>query len=207
MKIYFVRHGESTYNAKELFQHGNVPLSEKGKKQAEFLAKRFTKIPIDLIISSHYSRGKETAEIINKKLKKKIIFSKLIGEMKMPKESIGKYAFSDEVRKIKEAIIKNAGNPKWHYSDEENFTECKRRIGKFFKYLNGLKEENVLIVSHGGPIRMMVMFMIFGNKIKPETFYKFIDVFRVTNTGITMCEREKNGHWNLWTFNDHAHLG
>lgn len=33
MKVYFVRHRESEYNAKELFQHGDVPLSEKGKRR------------------------------------------------------------------------------------------------------------------------------------------------------------------------------
>lgn len=38
MRVYFVRHGESEYNAKQLFQHGDVPLSEKGRKQAEFLS-------------------------------------------------------------------------------------------------------------------------------------------------------------------------
>lgn len=207
MKVYFVRHGESEFNAKELWQHGDVVLSEKGKKQAEFLAKRLSKIPIDLIVSSSYVRAKETAEIINKKLKKRIVFTELAGEKRMPKESIGKYAFSDEVAEIKNAMIKNANNPLWRYSDEENFTEFKNRIERFFNYLNSLKEENVLVVSHGGPIRMTVLFMMLDNKINPELYYKFIELFRIKNTGLTMCEREENGHWNLWVFNDHAHLG
>ena len=207
MKVYFVRHGESEYNIEKLWQHGNVPLSEKGKKQAEFLAKRFTKIPIDLIISSPQSRGKETAEIINKKLKKKVVFSGLVGERKMPRESIGKYAYSKEVMVIEKAMRKNAKNHGWRYSDEENFAEFKGRIQKFFGYLNKLKEENVLVVSHGGPIKLTILFMIFGNGFEPETYHRFTDVMRLTNTGITMCERDKNGHWNLWVFNDHSHLG
>jgi broad specificity phosphatase PhoE len=207
MKVYFIRHGESEYNAKKLFQHGDVSLSEKGRKQAEFLAKRLAKIPIDLIVSSSCARAEETTEIINKKLKKKIIFSELIGEKKMPTESIGKYAFSDEVIKIRKAMRKNAGNPDWHYSNEENFSEFKSRIKKFFEYLNNLKEKNILVVSHGGPIRMTILFMMFGNDFEPEIYYKFIDVFRLTNTGITLCEKEESGHWNLWAFNDHSHLG
>jgi len=208
MKVYFVRHGESEYNAKELFQHSEVLLSKKGKEQAKFLGKRFSKIPIDIIISSPHARAKETAEIINKKLKKKISFSGLIGERRMPKESIGKYAFSEEVTKIKEAMRKNTNNSSWHYSDEENFSDFKIRIKKFFKYLNSLKEENVLIVSHGGPIRMTILSMMFkeGN-IDLEFYHKFNDLFRITNTGITMCEKQKDGHWNLWTFNDYHHLG
>ena len=111
MKVYFVRHGESEYNAKSLFQDGKVLLSEKGKQQAQVLAERFLNIPIDIIISSPYPRAKKTAEIINKKIKKKIIFSELIGERKMPKETIGKYAYSDELIKIKDLMRKNAKNP------------------------------------------------------------------------------------------------
>ncbi|KKS07077.1 MAG: Phosphoglycerate mutase [Parcubacteria group bacterium GW2011_GWF2_43_11] len=207
MKVYFVRHGESEYNIEKLWQHRKVPLSENGKKQAEFLAKRFTKIPVDVIISSPHCRSRGTAEIISRKLKKKAIFSELVGERKMPEESIGKYAYSKEVRKIEKAMRQNAKNPKWHYSNEESFAEFKGRIRKFFGYLNKLKEDNVLVVSHGGPIRLTILFMILGDDFEPEIYYKFIDVFRMTNTGITMCERQENGHWNLWAFNDHAHLG
>lgn len=207
MKVYFVRHAESEYNIEKLWQHRKVPLSEKGKRQAEFLAKRFTKIPVDLIISSPHSRSRETAEIINKKLKKKVVFSRLVGEKKMPRESIGKYAYSEEIVAIEKAMRKNAKNPEWHHSDEENFAEFKGRVQKFFKYLNKLKAENVLVVSHGGSIKLIVLFMIFGDGFGPETYYKFTDVMRLTNAGITMCEREKNGHWNLWVLNDHSHLG
>ncbi len=208
MKVYFVRHGESEYNAKKLFQDSNVLLSEKGKKQAKFLAKRLSKISIDVIISSPYPRAKKTAEIINKKLKKEIRFSELIGERKIPKESIGKYAFSEEVMKIKEAMRKNDDNSSWHYSDEENFIEFKTRIKEFFKYLNNLKKENVLVVTHGGPIRMTILCMMFRNSdIDSKTYHKFNDLFRITNTGITMCEKNKDGDWSVWTFNDYAHLG
>lgn len=208
MKLFFVRHGESEFNEKELFQSKDVSLTEKGKRQAEFLAKRLSKIPIGIIISSPAVRAKQTVEIINKKLKKEIVFSELADERKMPKESIGKYVFSEEIKKIKETMRKNTKNSSWHYSDEENYAEYKNRIKKFYKYLNNLKEKNVLVVSHGGPIRMAVLLMMFGNdNFDPEVYYRFIELFRMTNSGITMCEREKSGHWNVWAFNDHAHLG
>jgi len=207
MKVYFVRHGESEYNANQLFQSKDVPLTKKGKKQAEFLSKRFFDVPIDIIISSPAERAKQTTEIISKKLKKKLVFSDLINERRMPKESIGKYAYSKEIIKIKKLMRKNANNLSWHYSDEENFTEFKNRIKKFFKYLNSRKEKNILIVSHGGPIRMTILFMMFGgDKFDPEIYYNFIELFRLTNTGITMCEKSKDGRWDLWAFNDHAHL-
>lgn len=208
MKVFFVRHGESEYNAKGLFQDRNVPLTKRGKRQAEFLAKRLSRIEIDIIISSPALRAKQTAEIINKKLKKEIVFSELTNERKMPKESIGKYAFSEEVKRIKAMMRKNAKNESWHYSNEENYTEYKKRIQKLSKYLNNLKEKNILVVSHGGPIRMFILLAMFGkDNFDPEIYYKFTDLFRMTNTGITMCKKEKSGHWHVWAFNDHEHLG
>ena len=104
MKVYFVRHGESEYNAKQLFQHKDVFLSDNGKKQAKFLARRFSKIPVDIIVYSSYVRAKETTQIIAKKIKKEIIYSDLIIENVEPKEIIGKYISSKKVVKIKKGI-------------------------------------------------------------------------------------------------------
>ncbi|HLD62134.1 MAG TPA: histidine phosphatase family protein [Patescibacteria group bacterium] len=71
MKIYFVRHGESVSNALGLRQGPDGGLTAKGIKQAKILAKKFSKIPVDLIVSSPYDRAKLTAQIISKAIGKK----------------------------------------------------------------------------------------------------------------------------------------
>ena len=70
MKLYLVRHGQTEHNASSLHQDEKVELSKQGKKQAIILAKRFSKIPIELIYSSPMNRARKTAEVINKKIKK-----------------------------------------------------------------------------------------------------------------------------------------
>lgn len=58
--------------------------------------------------------------------------------------------------------------------------------------LSKTKKENILVVTHGGPIRMMV-FLMMGNNFTPQAFYRFPDLFKLNNTGITLCEKDKKG--------------
>ena len=207
MKIYFIRHGQTKYNEKYLHQPKDAELSELGIKQAKVLAKRFSKIPIDIIYSSSLKRAEQTAEIINKKLNKKVVYSDLLKEKKGPSELTGKRADGSDALKINKLKNLHQDDPLWHYSDEENYIEFKERMKKALKILSGLKKKNVLVVSHGGPIKMLILLMIFGEDIKPEFFYKFADSFKTYNTGITLCEKNEKGNWIVRAFNDHAHLG
>ncbi|MCB1223613.1 MAG: histidine phosphatase family protein, partial [Mesotoga sp.] len=67
MYIYFVRHGETEWNNSNRWQgRSDIPLSEKGRKQAEITG-TFLKehVPsVAAIYSSDLKRAKETAEII-----------------------------------------------------------------------------------------------------------------------------------------------
>lgn len=206
MKVYFVRHGQTKYNALQIYQPDDAELSEIGRKQAKILAKRLSKIPIDIIYSSPMKRTKQTVEIINKFLKKEIIYSDLLKERKHPSEFIGKRTDSPEILKINKIRNLHEKDPFWHYSDEENFIEFKERIKKFFNILSKTKEENILVVAHGGPINMMI-FLMMDDNFPPQVFYKFSDLFKLDNTGITLCEKDKKGIWSVKVYNDRAHLG
>ncbi|MDP2951379.1 MAG: histidine phosphatase family protein [bacterium] len=208
MKVYFVRHGQTEYNAKRLHQNENAVLSDEGLRQAGVLAKRFAKIPIDLILASPMQRTKQTAEIINNVVKKEIIYSDLAKEWKRPTEFEGKTKEDPLVAKMNKLANFNQADPKWHFSDEENFIELKKRIKKLLDFLTlKVKQENILVVSHGGPIKMITLMMALGEKLTPQIFYGFVDTFRVNNTSITLCQKEKGGQWSVEAFNDHRHLG
>lgn len=207
MKIYFVRHGRTEYNEKYLYQPEDSNLSDLGIKQASILAKRFSKIPIDIIYSSSLKRAKQTVEIINKIIRKKVIYTDLLGERKSPSELMGKKADGPEALKIHKILNLHQDDHLWHYSDEENYIEFKKRIEKAFKLVSSLKEKDILVISHGNAIKMLILLMAFGEDIKPEFFYKFVISFEVNNTGITLCEKNEKGDWKVRVFNDHAHLG
>ena len=65
MKIYLVRHGETTLNARECYYgRTDVCLSGRGRRQAEELRNFFGQVPLDAVVTSPLKRAAETAEII-----------------------------------------------------------------------------------------------------------------------------------------------
>ncbi len=205
MKIYLVRHGQSKFNALRLHQHGGIELSKYGLIQARAVARRFKKIPIEVVISSDFMRAKQTAEIINTIAKKPIVFTQLLQERKRPKEMEGKYYDDPATNTIKNLLRANANNNNWHYSDEENFFDFKNRIKKLIEFIESRKEKNLLLVSHGGTITMLIAYFVFKDELNPDNYAKMFDTFKIRNTGITVCEK-KNEEWKLLTWNDQNHL-
>ena len=65
MRIYLIRHGRQNSPLCNV----NVPLSDAGRRQAELLGKRLKKESIDAVWSSDLIRARETADIINEKIR------------------------------------------------------------------------------------------------------------------------------------------
>lgn len=206
MNIYFIRHGETEYNTLNISQGEDTGLSDVGLEQSKQLAKRSLKIPIDMIYSSPMKRAEQTAGIINGKLNKEIIYSDSLKERRAPSEFVGKRKDDVKLIEIEKLRVLHEQDPLWHYSDEENYFEYKQRVEKFFDTLANTKEENVLVISHGGPIRMLI-FLMMEDGNDPEAFCRFSDLFRLDNTGITFCKRSKEGIYSVQVFNDRSHLG
>ncbi len=101
MKIYLIRHGESVANKGGLSQTSETLLSEQGIKQAKDVAKRLTRLKIDLIYSSTHLRAKQTAEIISKKIKKPIEYWENLIETDAFKENF------DELNKRLEKVLEH----------------------------------------------------------------------------------------------------
>ena len=202
MKIYFVRHGSTDSLEKGISQPNNESLNENGKNQAKELAKRFSHTPLDLIISSPYSRALETAQFIGQE----ILISDLFKEVTKPTEIIGQ---SKENEKVKN-ILKKIGemylvDPTWHYSDEENFEDLKNRGLSALEFLKSQTQENILVVSHGNFISLLIGLMFFGKNFSVDVSLRFKNFLRLSNTGISICTFEEN-KWCLQCWNDTSHL-
>src|SRR3989344_5658188 len=107
--IYFVRHGETESNAKNIRQGPEGDLSAKGREQALATAKRFPKNNgrPQALIASPYQRTKETADIIATELKMPVEYSDLLIERKNPTEIIGHEGGEREVKQIIDRIDKS----------------------------------------------------------------------------------------------------
>jgi len=63
MLLYLIRHGESTYNAIGRIQgRSDCPLSERGRRQGEAMARRLAEQPIDAVYATPLRRARQTAE-------------------------------------------------------------------------------------------------------------------------------------------------
>jgi 2,3-bisphosphoglycerate-dependent phosphoglycerate mutase len=206
MKIYFVRHGESELNAKHIHQPHTAQLSDLGKKQAAFVAHRFSSIPVDIIYSSPFARALETATEIAQITEKKIVQEPLLRELKRPTEIEGKPIDDPAIQSLKQQIIDHTADPDWHYADEENIHDLKNRCLNIVALLKSLEYEHVVVVTHGITLRMIIACMMFPEDTIVNNFAAMLKFFHTTNTGITVCEREKEYTFKLLTWNDYAHL-
>jgi len=208
-KIYFVRHGESEGNAGPVRQTKLSPLTKKGKQQANSVAKRCAEFPIETIICSTMTRAKETAEIILKNISKPIEYSDLFIERRRPKEVYGKPKDDPIGIEVEKSIENNFHLPGFRFSNEENFEDLKKRAREALQYLANRKEENILVVTHGLFMRILVAYVLFGEKLTGEECSNFMKGLYMENTGISAFEYgeiEKIPHWWLWMWNDHSHL-
>jgi len=207
INVYFVRHGESKGNRDQVHQGENIPLSEKGKRQAELIAGRLKETGIDIIYSSPYLRAKQTARTIAKKLNLKIEYWDELKERKNPSELEGLSYSDPKALGIKRIIKKNELKPNWRFSDEEGFNEVLARAKRVKEYLLQQREaQNILCVSHVKIIFMIILNTLFQDKLTPEVFWQFYYHSRLMNTGITHLEFKEESGWSLVTWNDVTHL-
>lgn len=204
MKVYIIRHGETTANIKGTHQTPETPLSEKGEKQAHAVAKRFHTIHIDTIFSSPYARAYLTAKAIADILNVSVTILDALKETKKPSEFIGKPKDHPDTLKVKDLMKKYIDNPQYRYSDEETYHEIRQRAITALTTILKAKKENVLVVTHGDVLRMLFAVMMFGKEVDQRTYKKIYTFFHPTNTGITVCEY--NNLWEILTFNDYEHL-
>ncbi len=63
--IFLVRHGETVDNARQIMQgQTQGELNQRGREQAEQVARRLASEPLDAIVASDLHRAIETAEVI-----------------------------------------------------------------------------------------------------------------------------------------------
>ena len=208
--LYFVRHGESVGNASEAFQFDYSELSEKGHEQAKAVAERATRINFDVLITSPMPRALETANYIHQATGKAIEHSDLFVERRRPRAQQGLVRTSPEALAIEEGIRTSSRTPGYRYADEENFDDLVHRAQKALHYLENLPSENILVVTHGLFLRVLVCCAIYGDKVTGEMLYGFFVHLRVGNTGLTVMRYDdpiEPHTWLLTTWNDRVHLG
>jgi broad specificity phosphatase PhoE len=152
MKIYLIRHGETTGDIEDRYGgEYNDHLTERGREQSEEAAKKMVNKGVKIIFASPYFRAQETAKIIQ-------------GHLNCPLETI------DDLRERSYGIISGLtkADAKDKYPDivelqknsylndlpgGETYDNFKVRIASAMKKLIGTPHSTIIIITHGGPIR------------------------------------------------------
>lgn len=158
MKIYIAIHGESTGDVENRYGgRYDDELTEKGVSQAKDLAKKLSKKEIKFIFSSPLKRAEKTAEIIGEELKVEVdIIDNLrernqYGPLSGLTKTEAKEEFADEIAKLKKHRYNTFVTGSEYY---KRFTE--RLFPTFEKLLGEFENNNILLVTHGGPIRALL---------------------------------------------------
>jgi 2,3-bisphosphoglycerate-dependent phosphoglycerate mutase len=204
--VYFVRHGSTEGNEKRAYQHGHTPLSELGRRQAAFVARRFERIPVDIVITSDMERAAETGRIIAERNRFPIVVDPLFNEFLRPTIIRGKGRDTPEALEMMRFLAEHWTNAGVKHSDEENFFDLKTRALKALNHLVERPERTLLVVTHGTFMCMLIGCMMAGEEVSPQLFDHIHHFLVLKNTALSVCEYE-NGKWQLVIWNDHAHLG
>ena len=162
---YLVRHGETEWNAQERIQgQTDVPMSEKGREQAERTAALLAARGFAAVYSSDLWRARETAGIIAARLDGARPDVRL-------RESLREVAYGvlegSPWREGRSATGELRTFPGvYHDLDRkpeggESFRELLERVGRFARELESDRpDEDVVVVSHGGALRALAVALL-----------------------------------------------
>lgn len=198
-KLYLIRHGETMWNKEKRTQGiRNIQLSELGKLQARYLAKRLEKENIDVIYSSDLSRAYETAKIVGKHIGKSVRPLPEIREM-----NFGEWeglTINEIKRKYQD--IYNQWNTTPHIAKipgAETLIQVQERAMKGVNHI--IKEnpdKNIVMVSHGAAIKTIIFRLL-------DIDLSYYRKIRQDNTAINIIDF-KEEYNVLVQLNDTCHL-
>jgi len=148
-EIYLLRHAQSEGNKLGLFQ-GNLdfPLSEEGKKQALQTAELLKKFHFEVIYTSPQRRALETAKLIAERLNLPLKVDERLKEISYGILEGRKHSEVENWEPYQKWLEDPVKNP---LEGVDNLFEVQKRVLEFLKELS---EEKVLVVTHGGIVRV-----------------------------------------------------
>lgn len=199
--LYLIRHCEAEGNVLGIFQGStDLDISMVGKKQLEFLSKRFNSIHIDKVYSSPLIRAYKTAEAVAAPKGLKPIVDAGLTEVN---------GGIIEGMKLTDIFVNYPElEYKWchefHNFAPENGEAIKDTYERVWAAVKKIVEENdgktVALASHGGALRTLICRLTVG-KLENINSIPFSD-----NTAVSKIVFEDTKHWQCEYINDASHV-
>jgi broad specificity phosphatase PhoE len=197
MDVFLVRHGESTANASRIWQgQSDTGLSEKGRGEAAKLGERLRGQRYDRVISSDLSRAYDTARLAAPgcEIERDETFREIdLGSWAGLAHDEVSARYPEQMRAMLEGEdIALGGGESMPRFDARARAALERVLSE------GAKADRVLIFTHGGVIRAIVMGLLEQKRGRP--------LIGSVNTGVTHVRGDVNDLL-LVSYNCSVHLG
>ncbi len=189
-KLILIRHGETQWNARKMFQgHSDVELAPEGVHQAHLLAAHFPVEHIDAVYSSDLRRARTTAEIIRDKFGVEMYLTK-----KLREASYGQW----EGRSFEELALAHPNEFKTFFLDPDKYTPeggekfsdvQARAMEALYEIIRAHHNQTVVGVTHGGVLRTIiaaVLSMPLKKMWALKQFNTAVNIFRVDEGGFSV---------------------
>ncbi|SHK40388.1 histidine phosphatase family protein [Thermocrinis minervae] len=196
-RIYLVRHAQSEYNEKGIFQGRlDSDLTPLGFVQARLCAQYLMDKGIQIVYTSPQRRAYKTALTIADVLNLEVIVDERIKEMSFGVLE-GRH-FWTMVEENREMFLNWLSNPvKYPLPTQEDMGEFERRVSSFLEDIKEVPYENLVVVAHGGTLHALVCLAL---NLGLENNWNI----HMDNTGISLLEYD--GRFHLRYLNDTCHL-
>ncbi len=198
MEITLLRHGETEANLADVWQgHTDSPLSDRGRRQAEAVAKRLAGRAFDVVVSSDLGRAEATAASLGRSYQSDSAWRELdMGEWESLHRDEVFARFTDQLSELH-----SGKDIKW--GGAESYGDFVRRVDAALDRLAGEMQpgRRALVVTHGGVLHAVVAgLMGFRDRRRPWP------VGRMHNGSLTTFHIGDDGRRRLAVFNDVSHL-
>ncbi len=200
-RLIIVRHGETVYNLKGLFQ-GQIDseLTNRGKQQAICAAKRLKDENIDIVYSSPLQRAEMTANIINRDRKLDICLDERLKEIRCG-EWEGHQI--DDIKRMDEEEFRHWEHEPHKFTVEgaETFEQVAQRAAESLdKIISENKGKTILLVSHMVTILLMFMHLTNGS------IANIWSLGKQPNAAINIVDIYEDGNIEFVVKGDNSHL-
>jgi broad specificity phosphatase PhoE len=197
--LYVVRHGETKWNHENRIQGSvDIPLSERGQRQAECLAERFSKTTLSTVYASPLSRALDTARAMASRHPKLDVVQD--GGLLEVKCGIFEGKTYEDLGEDRRWVKMWRDDPNLRLPQGESRMDLYERVRGFMEKLlaRHADEDRVLVVGHGGVNKSIMGYFFEVDITHVWRFFQSnacVNVFRPHDMGY-LCE----------TWNDVSHL-
>lgn len=204
--IYLVRHGESRANAGGVFEGADSPLTPEGIAQAQSVAERFSRIPIEIVLTSHMVRAEHTGRIIAERNNVPMEVIEHAGEQLRQKEAYGVSKLDERFKHFEQSLW-NAFALGKDTEGAETFAQLQARAVHVQGLLEQRPEQRIVLATHGNFLKFFMYHVLMQDLLTSQLMAAMSMRMRTKNTGITYFTFDTDKGWQLHAWNDHAHLG